>query len=195
MNHRRAIGVLTGALALSSALASAQTTIDGSAEWTVAKNASTSDTQSSNNSAFWQNYALGYSSALWDPRLVKYNVEGLFRTSSLTSGATAQSDQEGHQGDLGYKLGASILPASAMPFVVQASRTTSTSSGDLGPSNAIRSGMIAPTGAPPVDFESFNNTMNLGWQLNLSRLPRVELGYRRGNSIVTGGGYRVGAER
>lgn len=169
----------------------AQATIGGSAEWTVATDTTTSNSQTYTNSAFLQNYALGFSSSLFDPRLVRFNTEGLFRKSSLTSGGTAQSDALGRQGDVGYKLGASILPASAMPFFLQASRTTSTSSGDLGPSNPIRSGMIAPTGAPAADFESLNKTLSLGWQLGLGRLPRVELGYRQGNSLVTGGGYQA----
>ena len=187
----RAACVLAFALAQLAVVASAQTTIDGSAEWTVDRNAGTSNSQSNTNSSFWQNYALGYASSLFDPRIMKYKTEGLFRTSNLTSGGTAQDEQQGHQGDFGYKLGASIFPASAFPFFVQASRDTSGSSGDLGPSNPIRSGMIAPSGAPPLDFESRNKSLTLGWQLGLENLPRVELGYHRGNSVVTGGAYRA----
>jgi hypothetical protein len=50
-------------------VASAQTTIDGSAEWTVDRNASSTNSQSNTNSSFWQNYALGYASSLFDPRI------------------------------------------------------------------------------------------------------------------------------
>ena len=191
MIRRHTAGVLACVLVQLPAIARAQTTLDGSAEWTVAKSSSASNNQTNGNSAFWQNYAVGYSSSLWDPRLVKFNTEGLFRTSSLTSGGTAQPDQQGRQGDLGYKVGVSILPASAMPFFFQASRTTSTTSGDLGPSNPVRSGMIAPSGAPPIDFQALTKSLTLGWQLGLGGLPRIELGYRRGNSVVTGGGYRA----
>jgi len=186
----RRVAVLLACAALGGwAPVGAQTTIDGSAEWTFDANASESNGQANDNSAFLQNYSLGLSSVLFDPRVMKFNTEGLFRTSRLTAGGSAEPQSQGRQGDLGYRLGASILPASSLPFFVQASRTTSNSSGDLGPSNPVRSGMIAPTGAPPVDFESQNQTLNLGWQLGLGRLPRVELGYRQGNSVVTGGGY------
>lgn len=171
--------------------ASAQTTVDGTAEWTFNSSATQNNDQRNDNSAFLQNYALGLSSTLFDPRILKYNTEGIFRTSRLTSGGTLQPEGQGRQGDVGYKLGASLLPASSLPFFVQASRTISNSQGDLGPTNPVRAGMIAPTGAPPVDFESLNKTLNLGWQLNLGALPRVELGYREGSSLVTGGGYQA----
>jgi hypothetical protein len=182
---------VAGAQSPQPAQPAAPSTIDGTAEWTVDRNASSSNNQSNANSSFWQNYALGFASYLVDPRILKFKTEGLFRTSSLTSGGTAQGEQQGHQGDLGYKLGAGLFPASAFPFFFQASRDTSGSSGDLGPSNPIRSGMIAPSGAPPLDFQSLNKNLTLGWQLGLGNLPRVELGYHRGSSVVTGGGYRA----
>ena len=188
---RRAACLLVLSLAQLAVVASAQTTIDGSAAWTVDRNASSSNGQSNTNSSFWQNYALGYASSLWDPRIVKYKTEGLFRTNSLTSAGTGQDVQQGRQGDFGYKLGAALFPASAFPFSVQATRDISGSSGDLGPSNPIRSGMIAPSGAPPLDFESRNKSLTLGWQLGLGDLPRVELGYHQGNSVVNGGSYRT----
>ena len=188
---RRAACLLVLSLAQLAVVASAQTTIDGSAAWTVDRNASSSNGQSNTNSSFWQNYALGYASSLWDPQIVKYKTEGLFRTNSLTSAGTGQDVQQGRQGDFGYKLGAALFPASAFPFSVQATRDISGSSGDLGPSNPIRSGMIVPSGAPPVDFESRNKSLTLGWQLGLGDLPRVELGYHQGNSVVNGGSYRT----
>ena len=183
--------LLAGAALSGVASVSAQTTIDGSAEVTYNSNATRNNDQENNNGALLQNYALGLSSSLIDPRIFKYNTEGIFRTSRLTSGGTLQPDGSGHQGDVGYRLGASLLPASSIPFFIQASRTISNSQGDLGPTNPVRAGMIAPTGAPPVDFESRNKTLNLGWQVNLGALPRVELGYRDGNSVVTGGGYEA----
>lgn len=187
----RAVVVVACAVLPWATAAGAQTTVDGSAEWTYNTNSSQSNDQANSNAAFLQNYALGLSSSLFDPRVLKFNTEGLFRTSRLTSGGTLQPDGQGHQNDVGYKVGASLLPASAMPFFVQASRTISNSQGDLGPTNPVRSGMIAPTGAPPVDFESLNKTLNLGWQIGLGALPRVELGYREGSSVVTGGGYQA----
>lgn len=184
-----ALAVLFAAVAGRPVLA--QTTVNGSAEWTVASNASDTAQQSSESHAVWQNYALGYTSSLWDPRLVRFNTEGLFRTSRLGASGSAQPSQRGRQGDLGYRVGTSLFSASAFPLVFQASRTVSTSAGDLGPSNPVRSGMIAPTGTPAVDFESLNRSLGVAWQLGIAGLPRVELGYRRGSSDVTGGGYRA----
>jgi len=167
----------------------AQTTVDGSGEWTVSNHTTTSNDQSSANGAFSQNYSLGYGSSLWSPRLLRFNAAGLFRTNSLTSRSDTRDEQRGRQADVGYRFGASLLPSSSMPFFLQASRTTSNSSGDLGPSNPIRSGMIAPSGAPPVDFESRNKSMTLGWRLGFGALPLVDLGYRSGETIVSGGSY------
>ena len=113
----RRSGALACAVALLPASPVAQT-IDGSAEWSVSRNAGTTNGQSNENSSFWQNYSLGYSSALFDPRVVKFDGQGLFRTNSLGAGGTTQPDQEGHQGDIGYKVGVSLFPASVFPVLL-----------------------------------------------------------------------------
>jgi hypothetical protein len=185
---RRAAKVVVCALAFGPVATSAQT-LDGTAEWTVAKNASTSNSQDNINNAFWQHYALGYTGALWDPRLIKLNSEISFRTDSLTARGTEQANQQGRQNDLGFKLGTSIFPSSAFPVFVQASRLRTDSSGDLGPSNPIRSGIVDPTGALPPDFQTEMRMFSVGGQLTLENLPHVDLAYRSNDSVVTGGSF------
>jgi hypothetical protein len=185
---RRAAKVVVCALAFGPVATGAQT-LDGTAEWTVAKNASTSNSQENINNAFWQNYALGYTGALWDPRLIKLNSEVSFRTDSLTARGTDQANQQGHQNDLGFKLGTSIFPSSAFPIFLQASRVRSDSSGDLGPANPIRSGIVDPTGALPPDFQTATRTFSVGGQLTLENLPHVDISYHNNDSVVTGGSF------
>lgn len=167
----------------------AQTILNGSAEVSVARNQSQAGDQENANGAVGQNYSLGWDSTLFDPRILRYNVQGSYRTSDFSSVTTGQQSQDGRVGDLGYKIGATVLPQSAMPFFFQTSRTRSRSAGDLAPSNPIRSGLIAASGAPPADFESLNRETSLGWTLGVERLPQVALNYRRGESLVSGGSY------
>lgn len=189
--NRAAFGLAIAALVFAAATSEAQTTLDGSAEVSVARSTTQSADQENSNGALGQNYSIGWGSTLFDPRLFRYNLQGTYRTSNLSAETTGLDRQDGRAGDLGYKIGATVLPASAMPFFFQASRARSTSSGDLVPSNPIRSGLLAASGAPPADFESFNHELNLGWRLGVERLPQVELGYRRSESTITGGNYRA----
>jgi hypothetical protein len=185
----RVAGWLACALVVLPALARAQT-INGMAEWTVSRSGNTSDGQPFENNAVWQRYTLGFDSPLWDPRLMKYNAEVSFRTASLAFGG-AQTSQEGRERDLGYKLGAALFPARSFPFFIQASRNLLGESGDYPSSNAIRGGFVVPPGVDLPDFRTRNEMINIGWQLNTRRLPRIDFGYRTGSSVVTGGPYHA----
>jgi hypothetical protein len=118
-----------------------------------------------------------------------YNGEVLFRTSRLSAGGTAQQDQQGHQSDVGFKVASSLFPESPFPFYVQAMRVTNGSSGDLAPGSAIRSGLVAPVGTPPVDVSTLNTGLGVGGQLTVGNLPRVQLSYRTSAATITGGSY------
>lgn len=185
-----AAAALCAALGLAP-MAAAQTTVDGSAEVSVARSSTESTDQSHANSSVGQNYALGWSSTLFDPRIARYNLQGLFRTSQLSASGTGQPSERGHADDLGYRFGATLLPASSMPFTFQSSRTRSASAGDLMPGNPIRSGLLAATGAPPADFESLNRELSAGWHFGLERLPQIDLTMRRGRSVISGGSYEA----
>ena len=187
MNVR--LHVLVWVLVLLPALVRGQT-LNGVAEWTVANGAYTSDDHTSENNSFWQRYTIGFDAPLLDRRLMTYSAELSFRTTSLASGAT-ENLQQGRQRDQGYKLGATLFPARAFPFFIQASRDTIGESGDYPASSGIRGGIVIPAGTPLPDFHTRNETLNMGWQLNLEKLPRVELGYRSGKSAVTGGPYEA----
>jgi hypothetical protein len=169
------------------ALAGAQI-VAGSAAWTVGRGTSESDGLPSDNNSFWQDYTLGYTGSLVDARLLKYNAEIAFRTNSLNSGGVDYS-QQGHQRDLGYKLGASLFPARPFPFFIQASRDTIDESGDYPSSSGIRGGIAVPPGVPQPDFRTRNTALSAGWQLSVQSLPRIDVGYRKGHSVVTGGPY------
>jgi hypothetical protein len=94
--------------------------IAGAAAWSVGSGSSASDGQPSQNNSFWQDYTLGYTGSLVDARLLKYNAELAFRTNSLNADGVDYA-QQGHQRDVGYKLGASLFPARPFPFFIQAS--------------------------------------------------------------------------
>ncbi|MEQ1729618.1 MAG: hypothetical protein ABL982_14695 [Vicinamibacterales bacterium] len=191
MSRRLAIGLALCAPLVGVPLASAQTTVDGSAEVSVARSSTESTGQSHANGSVGQNYALGWSSTLFDPRIARYNLQGLFRTSQLSAGGFGQQAERGHADDLGYRFGATLLPASSMPFTFQSSRTRSASAGNLVPGNPIRSGLLAATGAPAADFESLNRELSAGWHIGLERLPQIDLSMRRGRSVITGGSYEA----
>jgi hypothetical protein len=165
-------------------------TVNGTAEWTVTRGTNTSEERPSDNNAFWQRYTLGYLFPILDPRLVKCDAELTFRTSSLTFGGR-DAPQQGRQRDLGYKLGAALFPKTRFPFFVQASRDGLSESGDYPSSSGIRGGIVVPTGTPIPDFRTRNRSMAMGWQLNLPAAPRVEVGYRTGGSVMTGGPFRA----
>ena len=191
MRRRITIGLALCAPLVAAPMATAQTTVDGSAEVSVARSSTESTGQAHADSSVGQNYGLGWSSTLFDPRIARYNLQGLFRTSELSANGSGQPFERGHADDLGYRLGATLLPASSMPFTFQSSRTRSASAGDLMPGNPIRSGLLAATGAPAVDFESLNHELSAGWHLGLERLPQIDLTMRRGRSVISGGGYEA----
>jgi hypothetical protein len=148
--NRVATGLFASLLVLATvAPSSAQSTVDGSAEVSVARGSTQSADQESTNGWIGQNYTLGWGSTLIDPRLIRYNLQGMFRTNNLSQSATGQENQDGRAGDLGYKVGATVLPASSMPFTFSSSRTHTTSAGDLMLNNPIRSGLLLSSGAPP----------------------------------------------
>lgn len=173
------------------ASASAQTTVNGSAELSVVRSETESASQSDSNGAVGQNYSLGWDSSLMDPRLFRYSVLGTWRSSNYSAATSGAKMQDGRAGDLGYRIGGTVLPASPMPFFFQTSRTRSTSAGDLAPTNPIRSGLLAASGAPPVDYESSNRETTMNWNLGVERLPQVSLSYRRGESTISGGQYQA----
>lgn len=189
MSHAALRGLLLGVLVALPHQGLGQTTVDGTAEVSAARSETRSTAQRHTDSMFGHNYALGWHSSLWDPRLVRYDLQGMFRTSSLSASTTGERSQDGRAGDLGYKVGAQLLSASALPLFFQMSRTRSNSVGDLGPGNPLRSGLLVASGAPPADFESLSRELTLGWRLALAALPRVELGYRQGQSVIRGGQY------
>jgi hypothetical protein len=178
---------LACALVLVPALAGAQI-VAGMAAWTVGRGTSESGGLPSDNNSFWQDYTLGYTGSMVDARLLKYNAEIAFRTNSLDLGGVDYS-QQGHQRDLGYKLGASLFPARPFPFYIQASRDTIDESGDYPSSSGIRGGIAVPPGVPTPDFRTRNTALSAGWQLSVPSLPRIDVGYRKGHSVVTGGPY------
>ncbi|MEO8681640.1 MAG: hypothetical protein ABI665_21520 [Vicinamibacterales bacterium] len=167
--------------------AGAQSTVSGSAEWTVAQTDNTTDSQANRNGDFWQNYTVGFHSSIIDPRILKYDTEVSFRTNHLSAAGSNLPDQKGRQNDLGFRVGAFALSSGAFPFFIQASRVFSDSSGELMSGNSVLGGMALQTGAPVTAFETEDRNLNLGGQLNIAGLPRAEVSYRRDNSIVTGG--------
>jgi hypothetical protein len=169
------------------AVASAQSSVSGTAEWTVAETANTTDSQANSNGAFWQNYTLGFHSSIVDPRLLKYDTEVSFRTNWLTAAGSNLADQHGKQDDLGFRVGAFVLQAGAFPFFVQASRVFAGSAGELAVANTARGGLAPQTGASLNAFETENRNLNMGGSVNLAGLPRAEIAYRRGTAITTGG--------
>jgi hypothetical protein len=175
------------ALAIVPAVAAAQSSVSGAAEWTVAQSDNTTDTQANHTGAFWQNYAIGYHSSLFDPRLIKYDTEVSFRTNRLSARSTDRADEHGRQGDLGFRLGAFVLPAGAFPFFVQASRVFAGASGELALANPGRGGLALPAGAAASGFDTEQRDLSLGGRLNAPGLPQAEVTYRRGHAIVTGG--------
>jgi hypothetical protein len=178
---------LACAVVLVPALAGAQV-VAGSAAWTLGRGSNESNGQPSQNDSFWQDYTLGYTGSLLDARLLKFNAEIAFRTNSLNSGGVDYS-QQGNQRDLGYKLGASLFPARPFPFFIQASRDTIDESGNYPSSSGIRGGIAVPPGVPTPDFRTRNTAFSTGWQLSVPSLPRIDVGYRKGHSLVTGGPY------
>ncbi|MEI6667888.1 MAG: hypothetical protein WCP29_07010 [Acidobacteriota bacterium] len=177
------------ALALIPGMASAQT-ISGSVALSLARGTYLSDQQTSSNSSFWQEYRLGYSSSLFDPRLVKYNGEVAYRANSLQVGSVT-FPQQGRQKDLGYKFGVALFPARPFALSVQASRDTLGESGDYASSNGVRGGIAIPAGQPMPDFQTRNSEFLVGWHLGVAGLPKVDLGYRKGQSLVMGGPYQA----
>jgi hypothetical protein len=164
-------------------------TLNGVAEWTVVSGGNyANDVPSAENGSFWQRYTLGYSTPVIDPRLMKCTAEGSFRTSSLNSGSGGEM-QEGHQRDAAYKWGVQLFPARAFPFYIEMTRDAIGESGAYPTSNGIRGSVALPPGVPLPDFRTLNRSLNVGWQLNVATLPRVEFAYRSAESQVSGGPY------
>jgi hypothetical protein len=170
-------------------VATAQSSVSGSAEWSVAQTDNVTDTQANSNGAFWQNYAVGLHSWLFDPRILKYDSEVTFRTNRQNATASNLADQQGRQRDLGFRLGAFLLPSGAFPFFVQASRMFTGTSGELTFSNPVPGAMAA--GTPLNAFETEDRRLSLGGQLKVPGWPRAEVAFQRGDAIVTGGAERA----
>lgn len=170
--------------------ASAQSSVSGAAELSVAQTQNTTNGDTNSNDEFWQSYSLGLHSNIFDPRVLKYDAEVTFRTNRLNAAGSAAADQHGRQDDLGFRLGAFVLPSGVMPFFAQASRTFSGANGELLFGNNVLGG-LAPTGAPIAAFETEDRNLNLGARLVVPGLPRAEVSYRSGEQIVTGGAERA----
>jgi hypothetical protein len=162
--------------------------VNGLAEWTVSRGTVASDTDENRNNSFWQNYTVGYSAPLFDPRLMTYTGELSFRTSSQTTGSSGAL-QHGYRSDTGYKLGASLFPRRPFPLTLQLSRGVNNESGNYPSSSAVRGGIVVPQNEPVPDFRTLSTSRYIGWQLNLASLPQVDLGYRSDASVITGGPY------
>ena len=182
------IRVITCTLALLPSVAAGQT-ISGLAEWSVGRGASRSGGQPQANNSFWQGYTLGFASPIISPRLLKIDSEVSFRAGRL-SFLTPENDQRGTQRDLGYKLGATLFPAGRFPFYIQASRDNVAETGDYPSTSGIRGGIVIPPGEPNPDFRTRNTSLSMGWQLTVPVLPHVDIGYRKGSAVITGGPYR-----
>lgn len=165
-------------------------TLSGSAELTVTRSATTSATQSSDNASLGQNYTLGWSSPLLDPRLARVNAEVLLRHNTLTAHSTRQDEQRGRQHDVGFHVGSALFSSGTFPVVFEAARTRSNAAGDLAPTNPIKGAAFIPTGTLPLDFDTETRLLNVNARVNNVRLPKVELAYHRGGSVVTGGPYQ-----
>ncbi len=175
-------------LLLFPALAQGQT-FSGLAEVSAGRGASVSAGESQHNESIWQGYSIGFASPLFSPRFLKFNTELSFRTGRL-SFLSPEVSQKGSQKNLGYKLGATLFPAGRFPFFVQASRDNIAEAGDYPSTDGIRGGIVVPAGEPSPQFRTRTSTLALGWQLNAGSLPRFDVGYRKGESVVTGGPYR-----
>ena len=163
-------------------------TLSGSAALSIARGTYTSDQQPSDNSSFWQEYRLGYGSSLFSPRLFTYNGEAMFSTNSLQVGSVT-FPQDGRQRTFGYKFGASLFPSRPFALSVQASRNILGETGDYPASGGIRGGIAVPPGEPLPNFQTRTSDLGVGWHLGVQGLPHVEVGYRKGRSVVTGGPY------
>lgn len=167
----------------------AQSSLSGSAEVTLVRTASTTDDQPSGTGSLWQNYTVGLHSALFDPRIVKYDGEVTFRTNSLSAASRDLFNQHGRQRDVGFRANVAGLSDGAFPVYAQVSRTFAGSTGEL----ALTQPMLAGFGSmlPAADgFETEQRHMAFGGLMNLPGMPRAEVSYRRGDDLVTGGGDR-----
>jgi hypothetical protein len=178
---------IAGVLVLVPTLAAAQT-LSGAADWTVASGTNASGSQASANHSFWQHYAINFGSFVLDPRLLKYDA-GLSLGTNQLSFRNDQGAQQGGQRAVGYKVSTSIFPARPFPLSVQISRDTRADSGVLPTSSIIRGGIVVPAGEAVPDFQTLNHSLSVNWQLKVEGLPHVDLGYRSGGALVSGGGY------
>lgn len=178
---------LAGLVVLVPTLAEAQT-LSGAADWTAASGANTSGSQTSVNHSFWQHYAVNFGSFVLDPRLIRYDA-GLSLGTNRLSFKSDQGAQQGGQHAVGYKLSTSIFPARPFPLSVQISRDTRAESGAFPTSSAIRGGIVVPAGEAVPNFQTLNHAVAVNWQLKVPGLPHVDLGYRRGDALMSGGGY------
>lgn len=181
--------MITVALIAAPAAAAAQSSVSGSVEYSLAQSDNTTDEQTSRNGSVWQNYTLGFHSFVVDPRILKYDTEATFRTNRLSAAGTDLTDQRGKQDDLGFRVSAFALPGGIFPFHVQASRIFGASTGELATANPVR-GSLGLQGGDATSFDTENRELGLGGQLLLPGLPRAEVSYRRGESIVSGGSQK-----
>jgi len=184
--NRRCLGMACAAVLLPSLL-SAQT-INGAVALSVARGTYTTDLQTSANNSFWQEYRLGYGSSLFDPRLLKYDGEITYRSNRLQVGDVL-FPQQGRQRDFGYKVGASLFPTRPFALSIQASKDMLGESGDYQASGSMRGGLAIPASESLPKLLTRNSALSVGWHLGVQGLPRIELGYRKGRSVVTGGPY------
>lgn len=185
---RRVGIVICGWLWLGPALAQAQV-VTGSAQVDAVSAGTSTQGTSSHDGMVGQSYALNWSSSLFDPRLIQYDLGASYSTISQSALRSQQADQQGRNGNLGYQFGTQLLAASPFPLSIRVSRARTSSVGDVGTMNPIRNGALSATGAPPSDFESINHDLLLNWHLGLEWLPKVDLSYRRNSSDMSGGNY------
>jgi hypothetical protein len=184
--------IFASLLLLAPAVARAQA-VNGTAEWTVSRGSSMSDEQAYDNNSLWQRYTVDYQSFLLDPRFLKYNGELSYRNNRLTYG-TAQAARDGRQSTFGYKVGAVAFPSRPFPFHFEIARDTIGESGDYPTTSGIRGGIVVPPDTALPDFRTRNTSLNVGWQLTVASLPRVEIGYRSASARITGGPYTAGQD-
>jgi hypothetical protein len=171
--------------------AAAAQVLSGAAEWTVAKGTNTSDGATATNDSVWQLYTLGFTAPFLDPRLMKYNTEVSWRANALALDGGGDGAVDGHQRDVGFKLGASLFPARPFPLFVQFSRDVVGESGGYPTSAGLRGGIVVPADTPLQAFTTVTSALTAGGQLNLPSHVRVELGYRGGDTTTAGGPYEA----
>lgn len=177
--------VVWSAIGLRAVSANAQT-LNGAAELAFGIGSNLSAGRPESSGSFWQAYTIGLATPLADPKLLRLTADVTLRTGRITFTAPA-IEQQGAQRDYGYHLGTVVLPAGRFPLSIQASREQVAESGDYFAANGIRGGLVVPPGLVSPEFRTRSTSLDVGWQVLIPALPRVELGYRRAAATVTGG--------